>query len=565
MNFSKTQFINTTNKHVDSIVGHYCDDCGGQLSLNISNEGDEIFPDLWTDEEMDVLFGSIFKGVTNVENLPKNVYGKIGSVLENGVFNGFGGTPLDFNIESPAFKMVESLRTSTWVFSGAKTANQILEIQSKLFHADGFKKSFSEFEKEARQVFDRHNRAWLQAEQQTAIAQSRSANQWLEIVDGGLELLQYVTIGDQRVRQEHKVLDRITKPTNDPFWDTFFPPNGWRCRCDVIELELGDAPTTETNDAELRKDVHPLFQMNAGKDEIVFSPKHDYFNLQGVNERFKVLARKNYGLPIPPPPTGPPIPIKAPIKRVKTPKKTTIKRELKKKVKTLEEMRPTELKKYVKDLFETKTPIQTGRMVISGKANKTGLVTQIRQIEKLLDEYDISTDRHFEHKTTIEFISRGRTDGVVEHRRRFGEKWRIQRASFGHREDWQLDGTASSDLSRLDRKYDKFGFNSRVNKRNINIATTTHEFAHFIAINGLSGDAKVFFEELSKIQRRYQSELRTLGATDPKKVFEIHLGKYANTDLDEFMAEAFTEYKLFDNPSKYAVEVGQLIDKHFKK
>ena len=31
------------------------------------------------------------------------------------------------------------------------------------------------------------------------------------------------------------------------------------------------------------------------------------------------------------------------------------------------------------------------------------------------------------------------------------------------------------------------------------------------------------------------------------------------------MAEGFTEYKLNSNPSKYALEVGQLIDKYFKK
>ena len=46
---------------------------------------------------------------------------------------------------------------------------------------------------------------------------------------------------------------------------------------------------------------------------------------------------------------------------------------------------------------------------------------------------------------------------------------------------------------------------------------------------------------------------------------KIHLGKYANTNSNEFIAEAFTEYKLHSSPSKYAIEVGKLIDKHFKK
>jgi hypothetical protein len=40
---------------------------------------------------------------------------------------------------------------------------------------------------------------------------------------------------------------------------------------------------------------------------------------------------------------------------------------------------------------------------------------------------------------------------------------------------------------------------------------------------------------------------------------------HANTNIDEFMAEGFTEFKLSDNPSKYAIKIGELINKYFKK
>jgi hypothetical protein len=48
-------------------------------------------------------------------------------------------------------------------------------------------------------------------------------------------------------------------------------------------------------------------------------------------------------------------------------------------------------------------------------------------------------------------------------------------------------------------------------------------------------------------------------------VNQISLGDYASTNIDEFMAESFTEYRLSSKPSKYAVLVGKLIDKYFKK
>lgn len=46
----------------------------------------------------------------------------------------------------------------------------------------------------------------------------------------------YITVGDDRVRPEHEVLDGITLPKDHPFWSTHWPPNGWNCRCAVIPL-----------------------------------------------------------------------------------------------------------------------------------------------------------------------------------------------------------------------------------------------------------------------------------------------------------------------------------------
>lgn len=37
-------------------------------------------------------------------------------------------------------------------------------------------------------------------------------------------------------REEHKALNGKVFPADDPFWDAFYPPNGWGCKCDVIPL-----------------------------------------------------------------------------------------------------------------------------------------------------------------------------------------------------------------------------------------------------------------------------------------------------------------------------------------
>ena len=46
----------------------------------------------------------------------------------------------------------------------------------------------------------------------------------------------YSTVGDVRVRDEHARLEGVTLPKDDPFWQKWYPPNGWSCRCSVIPI-----------------------------------------------------------------------------------------------------------------------------------------------------------------------------------------------------------------------------------------------------------------------------------------------------------------------------------------
>lgn len=47
---------------------------------------------------------------------------------------------------------------------------------------------------------------------------------------------EYVTVGDDRVREEHEAIDGVRLPKDDPFWKKFFPPNGWNCRCQAVPI-----------------------------------------------------------------------------------------------------------------------------------------------------------------------------------------------------------------------------------------------------------------------------------------------------------------------------------------
>jgi SPP1 gp7 family putative phage head morphogenesis protein len=63
---------------------------------------------------------------------------------------------------------------------------------------------------------------------------------------------EYVTVGDDRVRPEHEELDGIRRRHDDAFWEKFWPPNGWNCRCQAVAIY--DEDTTQTR---IPKGVEP--------------------------------------------------------------------------------------------------------------------------------------------------------------------------------------------------------------------------------------------------------------------------------------------------------------------
>lgn len=51
---------------------------------------------------------------------------------------------------------------------------------------------------------------------------------------------QYSAVGDERTRPAHLALNGKIYRYDDPFWATFYPPNGFNCRCSVIALSDRD-------------------------------------------------------------------------------------------------------------------------------------------------------------------------------------------------------------------------------------------------------------------------------------------------------------------------------------
>lgn len=77
----------------------------------------------------------------------------------------------------------------------------------------------------------------------TNLKTAYAAGHWQEIQDNKAEApyLMYDAVGDEATRDEHAAWDGTVLPVDDPWWQTHTPPNGWGCRCGVIQLSLGQA------------------------------------------------------------------------------------------------------------------------------------------------------------------------------------------------------------------------------------------------------------------------------------------------------------------------------------
>ncbi len=79
---------------------------------------------------------------------------------------------------------------------------------------------------------------------------------------------QYRTVGDGSVRDEHAAMDKLTFPAGHSFWDEYYPPNGYSCRCSVVTLsrrQVSEGQVLQEIPADLPR-PDPGFRVNPALD-----------------------------------------------------------------------------------------------------------------------------------------------------------------------------------------------------------------------------------------------------------------------------------------------------------
>lgn len=117
---------------------------------------------------------------------------------------------------------------------------------------------------------------------------ARAAGQWerMEKSKAALPYLRYRLGASERHRPEHEKWDGLILPMDDPFWDYWYPTNGYNCKCWVEQIGsgrarelggVGESPKLDFVDyknprtgREIRapRGIDPTFAYNPGKERL---------------------------------------------------------------------------------------------------------------------------------------------------------------------------------------------------------------------------------------------------------------------------------------------------------
>ena len=285
LNLNKFLFLRSFFREMESVYNDICCDKTEPVALDLSNYTKLI-------EEISQ---KLQNGDIRPSDLDKDLIEQIYSDVSQPVKEEFGQRWVDYDYKEPK-SLIQKFKKNLWQFSSAKTLAELEYINSLILDKNGRIKPEHQFIQDVKKANILFNRNYLQAEYQTAKRGAQMAHLWNKFLEQKeyYPNLVYRTVGDSRVRPEHAALNGVVKPIDDPFWKTYYPPNGWRCRCTVMNTAEKVSEGTFED-----KTVKPEFHGNTALDEEILTSKGTFFKLLNKDYKAKINAElMKYNMPV---------------------------------------------------------------------------------------------------------------------------------------------------------------------------------------------------------------------------------------------------------------------------
>jgi len=248
---------------MDALYAHRCPHCEGLPSAAGGINLDDL---------LNRAIQQVYKG--NSSKVQQQLSEAYAAQFSEAVNEGYSKNLFDVAWESPDRDMISHLQNNVYQFSFAKCNEQLKAATTALYDKDGKIIPFNEFKEICTRINQEFAVHHLKVEYNTAIGSAQMASRWIDYnTNKTFKNGTYRTVGDRRVGADHRPLDGITKPLSDAWWDTYWPPNRFGCRCDVDNTNQAVTPADKTPYPE----VPSLFATNMAKDGLAFPEGHVFF------------------------------------------------------------------------------------------------------------------------------------------------------------------------------------------------------------------------------------------------------------------------------------------------
>lgn len=147
-------------------------------------------------------------------------------------------------------QLSDEAKNKAFAITGIAKGDELSTVFTALQKALEEGTTFDEFKKDAGNIFERRGwtgkAAWrTETIFRTNIQTAYNVGRYKEMmaVKRDRPYWQYSAINDSRTRPTHWAMNGKIFPADHPFWNTWYPPNGFNCRCGVVTLSQDDVDT----------------------------------------------------------------------------------------------------------------------------------------------------------------------------------------------------------------------------------------------------------------------------------------------------------------------------------
>ncbi|MBY0244051.1 MAG: DUF935 family protein [Sphingobacteriaceae bacterium] len=221
------------------------------------------------------------------------------NILNKALAEGFDISP-DIAYDSPDYVAYQAMQMNVFQFSAAKQLDMLQYANAMLLDEKGERRSFHSFQQKIDLLGNDYQKNKLRAEYNLATATGQSAANWHRLMADkqNVPYVQYQTMADSRVRNEHSTLNNRVFSLNDANLGKILPPNGWGCRCELVAYpykpkEVADAGAL-IGSAKIKAD----FQINRAVAKEVFTANQMYIktNIDEQLAKLNDITWQHYGL-----------------------------------------------------------------------------------------------------------------------------------------------------------------------------------------------------------------------------------------------------------------------------